>query len=136
MYRPSVPLLIVAFVITGSAVLGAHHSTPVNFDQSKEVTIVGVVKQIKWMNPHSHWWLDVTGEDGKPVEWLVEFGAMNTMKRAGFPMDQFKAGDRVEVTGNPGRRDRALLLRQVLFNGVRLNPEMRPDSGSPAEAAP
>ena len=124
MHRSSVVLLIGALVVAGRAVLGAHHSVPVNFDQSKEVTIVGVIKQVKWVNPHSHWWIEVTGEDGKPVEWLIEFGAMNTMKRAGFPMDQFKAGDRVEVTGNPGRRDRAVLLRQVLFNGVRLNPEM------------
>ena len=136
MMRPALLLLTGALVITASGVLGAHHSTAVNFDQSKEVTIVGVLKELKWMNPHSHWWVDVTGEDGKPVEWLIEFGAMNTMKRAGFPMEQFKAGDRIEVTGNPGRRDRALLLRQVLYNGVRLNPEMRPERGGPVGTAP
>ena len=136
MYRRPVLPLIGAFALAGSAVLGAHHSVPVNFDQSKEVTIVAVIKEIKWVNPHSHWRVDVTGEDGKPVEWLIEFGAMNTMRRAGFPMDKFKAGDRVEITGNPGRRDRSVLLRQVLYNGVRLNPEMRPDRSSPAEGAP
>lgn len=113
-------------VIGGSGIVGAHHSVPVNFDQSREITLTGVITDIKWMNPHSHWSVTVTGEDGKPVGWLVEFGAMNTMKRAGFPMDRFKTGDRVEIVGNPGRRDRAVLLRQVLHDGVRLNPEMRP----------
>jgi hypothetical protein len=117
-----------ALVIGGGTIAGAHHSVPVNFDQSREITLVGVVSNIKWMNPHSHWTLTVTGEDGKPVDWLVEFGAMNTMKRAGFPMERFKAGDRVEIVGHPGRRDRAVLLRQVVHDGVRLNPEMRAGS--------
>jgi hypothetical protein len=31
------------------------------------------------------------------------------------------------VTGNPGRRERAVLLRHVLHDGVKLNPEMKPD---------
>jgi hypothetical protein len=112
-------------MLVWAAIAGAHHSVPVNFDQSREVTVIGVITDIKWVNPHSHWRLDVTNADGATVEWLVEFGAKNTMVRAGFPMERFMAGDRVEVTGNPGRRDRALLLREVLHNGDRLNPEMR-----------
>jgi hypothetical protein len=130
MNRRAILQVVGAVVVAGSTLLGAHHSVPVNFDQSKDVTLAGVITQIKWMNPHSHWWIDVTGEDGKPVEWLVEFGAMNTMKRAGFPMEKFAVGDRVEITGNPGRRDRVVLLREVLHNGERLNPEMRARAGS------
>lgn len=135
MPRPSLLRIGAALVLSGSAVLGAHHSVPVNFDQTKEITITGVITKLKWTNPHSHWWVDVTGENGTRVEWLVEFGALNTMRRAGFPMEIFKAGDRVEVTGYPGRRDRAVLLRQVLHNGARLNPEMRPDTGIDRPAA-
>ena len=96
-----------------------------------EVTVTGVITEVKWVNPHSHWRLDVKDEDGKAVEWLIEFGAVNTMKRAGFPMERFKFGDTVAVTGYPGRRDRAVLLRTVLHDGVRLNPEMRPESAAP-----
>jgi hypothetical protein len=107
--------------------VGAHHSVPVNFDQSKEITIEGVLTEIKWMNPHSRFRVNVVGADGKKVEWLVEMGASNTMKRAGFPMDRFMVGDRVAITGNPGRRDRAVLLREaVMPNGDHLNPDMRP----------
>jgi hypothetical protein len=112
-------------VLAAAAVPGAHHSVPVNFDQSREVTVTGAITDIKWVNPHSHWRLDVTNPDGSTVEWLVEFGARNTMVRAGFPMERFSVGDRVEITGHPGRRDRALLLREVLHKGERLNPEMR-----------
>lgn len=54
-------------------------------------------------------------------------GASNTMKRTGFPMEQFAVGDHVVITGWLGRRDRTVLLRQtVLKDGTRLNPEMRP----------
>jgi hypothetical protein len=127
---------VAALVLAAGALVRAHHSVPVNFDQSKEVTIVGVIRDIKWVNPHSHWRVAVTGDDGKSVEWLVEFGAMNTMKRAGFPMERYKPGDRVEITGNPGRRDRAVLLRQVLHNGVLLNPDMRQNGDTSAGRAP
>lgn len=132
MPRSAYVIVICGLVATGGATtLRAHHSVPVNFDQSREITVVGVIKEIKWVNPHSHWRVDVQGDDGQPVEWLIEFGAVNTMKRAGFPMERFKFGDRVAVTGNPGRRDRAVLLRNVLHDGVRLNPEMRPDTTDP-----
>jgi hypothetical protein len=107
--------------------LGAHHSVPVNYDQSREITIEGVLTEIKWLNPHATFRLDVTSPDGSVVEWLVEMGAANTMKRAGFPMERFVVGDRITVIGNPGRRDRAILLNEtVLKDGTRMNPAMRP----------
>lgn len=120
-------LVTLALVIFPAAhELGAHHSVPVNFDQSREITIEGVLTEIKWINPHSRFRVDVTSSDGTKVEWLVEMGAANTMKRAGFPMERFAVGDRISITGAPGRRERAVLLREtVLPDGTRLNPEMR-----------
>ena len=54
-------------------------------------------------------------------------GAMNTMKRAGFPTDRFVVGDPLTVIGAAGRRDRAVLLREVVLkDGTRLTPDMRP----------
>lgn len=102
----------------------AHHSVPVNFDQSKEVTIAGVLTEIKWVNPHSRFRLNVTGDDGKTVEWLVEMGAINTMKRAGFDIERFNVGDMLTIIGWPGRgRERTMLLRTaVLKDGTRLSP--------------
>ena len=58
----------------------------VNFDSSREVTI-GILTEVTWRNPHSRFRMNVTGEDGATVEWLVEMGASNTLKRAGFPME-------------------------------------------------
>jgi hypothetical protein len=95
------------------------------------VTIEGVLTEIKWINPHSRFRLDVANPDGTKVEWLVEMGAANTMRRAGFPMERFMTGDTIAVTGNPGRRERAVLLREaVMPDGTRLNPEMRERGGA------
>jgi hypothetical protein len=117
----SLQVALAAFVVT--VPLRAHHSVPVNFDQSREVTVKGVITEIKWINPHSRFRLDVTNEDGSIQEWLIEMGAINTMKRAGFQTERFALGDAVTIIGAPGRRGRVVLLRTaVLQDGTRLSP--------------
>jgi hypothetical protein len=91
-----------------------------------EVTIEGVLTEIRWLNPHARFRVDVTDPDGSTVEWLVEMGTANTMRRAGFPLDRFRVGDRVTLTGAPGRRERAMLLRELVHEGTRLTPSMGP----------
>jgi hypothetical protein len=114
----AVPLMLVL-----AAPLLAHHSVPVNFDQSREITIHGVITEIRWINPHSRFRLDVKQDDGSVLEWLVEMGAINTMQRAGFQTEKFAVGDPVTIVGNPGRRDRVVLLRTaVLQDGTKLSP--------------
>jgi hypothetical protein len=116
-------LRILPALLVLAAPLAAHHSVPVNFDQSREVTIRGVITEIRWINPHSRFRLDVKQEDGSVVEWLVEMGAINTMQRAGFQTEKFAVGDPVTIIGNPGRRDRVVLLRTaVLQDGTKLSP--------------
>ena len=121
-----IKVALIAVALTALAIgdgLRAHHSTVVNFDSSREVTIAGVLTEVTWRNPHSRFRINVTGEDGATVEWLVELGASNTLKRAGFPMETFAVGDRLTVTGWPGYRDRSMLLREtVLQDGRRLKP--------------
>jgi hypothetical protein len=121
-------VLILGLLSLAALALGApafaHHSVPVNFDQSREITVTGTLTEIKWINPHSRFRMDVKGDDGKTVEWLVEMGAINTMKRAGFDTEKFAIGDTLTIIGWPGRdRDRSMLLRTaVLKDGTRLSP--------------
>ena len=120
----AVALALVA--VTAAEGPSAHHSVPVNFDQTRTITIEGVLTEIAWLNPHARFRMNVTSAGGATVEWLVEMGAVNTMKRARFPMERFKIGDHVTIIGNPGRRDRSVLLREtILADGTRMNPEMR-----------
>ena len=116
--------LVVAALLAHGTPASAHHSVPVNFDQSKEITISGTLTEAKWINPHSRFRIDVKQDDGKTVEWLVEMGAVNTMRRAGFEIDKFVVGDTLTIIGWPGRdRERSMLLRTaVLKDGTRLTP--------------
>ena len=93
--------------------------------QSQEITIEGVLTEIAWRNPHSRFRVDVVGEGGSTAEWLAEMGGVNIMRRAGFPMEVFGVGDRITITGNPGRRGRTMRLREVvLHDGTRLNEDL------------
>jgi hypothetical protein len=116
--------LVVAALLSLARPALAHHSVPVNFDQSKEITITGALTEAKWINPHSRFRLNVKQDDGTTVEWLVEMGAVNTMRRAGFEIEKFVVGDTLTIIGWPGRdRNRTMHLRTaVLKDGTRLTP--------------
>ena len=111
-------------VLVLNAPLLAHHSVPVNYDSSREVTVKGTLTEIRWINPHSRFRLEVTGDDGSTEEWLIEMGAHNTMRRAGFKTELFAIGDVVTVSGWPARREtNAMTLRSaVLADGTELSP--------------
>ena len=113
--------LLVLLTLGVSPALFAHHSVPVNFDQSREITVEGVLTEVAWLNPHSHFRLDVTSADGSTVEWLIEMGSVNAMRRAGYPFERFVIGDEIVISGWPGRREHTtFLLEAVLSDGTSL----------------
>ena len=120
-------LIATLAVLALNAPLVAHHSVAVNYDSSRELTLKGVLTEIRWINPHSRFELDVTSGNGSTEAWLVEMGAHNTMVRAGFKTELFVIGDEITVIGSPARRDaKAMILRRaVLADGTRLSPNGR-----------
>lgn len=80
----------------------AHHSAA-GVDQSRTVTIVGVLKEFKWANPHSWMDIDVTDEKGATKLWSVEMTAPAYLARAGWTSKTVKPGDKVSVTVRPMR---------------------------------
>ena len=91
-----------ALVVAMCVVTAAHHS-PAAFDRSKEVTLVGTVKDFRWQNPHT--WLEVDVPDGKGAThtWGVEMTSPVFLIRAGWKNNSVKAGDKVTVLVNPVR---------------------------------
>ena len=82
--------------------LMAHHSAA-GVDQTRTVTIVGVLKEFKWANPHSWMDINVTDEKGETKLWSVEMTAPAYLARAGWTSKTVKAGDKVTVTVRPMR---------------------------------
>ncbi|HTW22729.1 MAG TPA: DUF6152 family protein [Candidatus Baltobacteraceae bacterium] len=83
----------------------AHHSRAM-FDHTKEVKLVGTVKEFQWTNPHC--WIQVLVPDpanpaAEPVEWGVEMGAPVELMRKGWKPGSLNAGDKVTIVINPLR---------------------------------
>ena len=86
---------------TGSAI--AHHSFAAEFDANKALTQKGIVTKIEWQNPHTYFYLDVTGTDGKVVNWGWEMGSPNGLMRRGWTRNTLKIGDSVTVEGSQAK---------------------------------
>jgi hypothetical protein len=78
----------------------AHHSFAM-FDNQKEVTLVGTIKEFQWTNPHSWIQIVVTDPSGAMVEWSVEGGNPGDLARRGWKRTALKPGDKATVKIHP-----------------------------------
>jgi Family of unknown function (DUF6152) len=77
-----------------------HHSFAM-FDQGKQVTLQGTVREFQWTNPHAWIHIDVPNADGLKDTWQVELNSPNNLKRQGWKSSSIKAGDQVTLVLNP-----------------------------------
>src|SRR5690348_5616357 len=75
----------------------AHHSFAAEYDSNKKIELKGVVTKFERTNPHAHFYVDVTGPDGKVANWNLELASPNMMQRNGWTRHSLKEGDRVVV---------------------------------------
>ena len=103
--------------------LSAHHGAAA-YEVGKKVVLKGTVKQWIYSNPHCLLTLDVKGEDGQVVQWIVEGQAPNVVFPAGYRKDTFTFGDTVTVTVEPVKNGRPLgrFLAAVTADGQTLGP--------------
>ncbi len=124
-----ISLVFVLALIGTSA--SAHHSRSM-FDQTRQITLVGMVKEFQWTNPHC--WIQVLVPDpsdpsAEPVEWGIEMGAPVELMRKGWKPKSLNPGDKVTIIVNP--------LRDGQHGGLVLS-VTGPDGniiGRPAETA-
>ena len=132
--------MVKVFVVGAVAGLGpllsglpasAHHSVALQYDMTKEITVVGTIVDLEWRNPHA--WLHLEAEnDGGEIElWRIEFGSANSLYRRGWRPDNLPVGSMVTVHGLPARdgsrsidgEEVTLADGTTLFSGT--NPEDR-----------
>ena len=78
----------------------SHHSFAM-FDNAKEQTIEGEVKDFQWTNPHIWIQVNVKGADGKVTEYSIEGGSPNGLKRQGWTKKAMSAGDKIVLKMHP-----------------------------------
>ncbi|MEN8161523.1 MAG: DUF6152 family protein [Myxococcota bacterium] len=76
-----------------------HHAFAAEFDANAPVRLEGTVTKIEWINPHAWIHLEVEGEDGTAVVWMVEGGTPNTLIRAGLNKNTLPIGTEIVVRG-------------------------------------
>jgi len=98
-----VALAVVAVLATAS-VLSAHHSVAGQFDESKSVTLKGVISKVDWVNPHIYLYIDV--KDGtETVTWSLGTVPTAMARRAGLTKESIagKVGEVVTIDCIPAR---------------------------------
>ena len=92
---------------------GAHHSTT-EFDQSKVVTVEGIVVEVFWRNPHVMIRLQTDTENPDDV-WELEGMSVSALKRMGLDRRMVGAGDIVAAAGYASTRSTGLMLLNNLM---------------------
>ena len=70
--------------------------------------MTGVVTKVEWQNPHIWFYIDVKGDDGKPVNWAVEFGSPSALLRRGLRKTDFPLGIDIVVKGYRAKNGKAV----------------------------
>jgi hypothetical protein len=109
----------------------AHHSGTM-FDDTKTVTIEGVVKEFQYTNPHSWLLVDVTGADGKVTTWGFEAEGPTTLMMMQVRRSDLAPGTKVTISGHPMKdgRPAAAWVKGVRADGKEFYPRGRAAAGA------
>ena len=90
-------------VLLGTTLARAHHSFAAEFDANQPITVQGTITQVRLENPHSWFFLDAAGADGKVEKWSFEASTPTSLIRSGIKPGFIKAGDQVTIKGYHAR---------------------------------
>jgi hypothetical protein len=110
-------ILLLAVVLLSCVTAYAHHSFASTYDETKKISVEGKLVQFLFRNPHSFVHVMAPDEDGTMQRWAIEWGGAGQLGGQGVTRETLKPGDKVVITGNPGRnpadhRVRMLTLRR------------------------
>ena len=113
---------VLAGVFLAAVPVWAHHAFAAEFDPKRPVKLRGKVTKFEMINPHSWIHLDVTSDDGKTTEWMVEGGSPNALFRRGININTVPVGTVILVDGYQAKdgANRAVGSDLTFADGKRL----------------
>ena len=113
--------LLTAAGVAIAAPAFAHHSVAVDYDANKPGKVTGVVTKVEWTNPHAHYYIDVTDEQGNVTNWNFELATINALQRQGWTSKALKVGDRVLVSAPRRTMLRTVVLSHMTHHRAQLS---------------
>lgn len=86
-----------------AASVSAHHAASVAYHVDREITVQGVVTEVKWENPHTWVYVEAKDAGGKVATWAFEGAVPNQLYRRGVTPAVLKPGVRVTIKAHPAR---------------------------------
>ncbi len=111
----------VACLATLSIPVAAHHSHSM-YDRTVLMVVEAKVKEYIWGNPHVWLYVEISDENGQPVEWILEAADAGGMSLDGWSAQSMTPDDVVTVTFSPLKdgTDGGLLGAVELADGTYL----------------
>ena len=101
-------------LLCASMPVPAHHSIAAIYDSSRPRTLEGVVTQFAFVHPHPFIVMEVREGKEAPQSWRLEMDNRFELADIGMTAETFKAGDRLVVSGSPGRAQPLMLYVRKL----------------------
>jgi len=114
--------VLIVILSIGAATVFAHHGRGATYDTKRQVALMGTVSQLLWRNPHIAIYIDVKGDEGKTVTWVIEHSNISQLARLGYGRNTLQVGMDVTAYVNPGAKGEPIGLCQkiVLADGKEI----------------
>jgi Family of unknown function (DUF6152) len=110
MKRAAAVLLLFGALMCGRQAY-AHHSFGATYVENKQLSIEGELVQFVYRNPHTLLQVMAPDSNRQLQRWTVEWEARGQLDHQGVTSMTLKPGDRIVITGNPGKNDADHWLR-------------------------
>jgi hypothetical protein len=107
--------LMIILSISAAMTVYAHHSVAALYDANKSIKIEGTIISFTFRSPHSALIVEAPDSQGAVHRWDVAWNAARELAGQNITRESLKAGDKVVITGNPGRRAEDHIVRMVTF---------------------
>jgi uncharacterized protein DUF6152 len=113
--KDRINILVILTILVSAVTVYAHHSVSALYDASKTIKIEGTIISFSFRSPHSLLIVEVPDSQGKVQRWDVAWNAARELAQQNITRESIKAGDKVVIAGNPGRRAEDHIVRMVSF---------------------
>ena len=108
-------LVLLSAILLCATAAWAHHGWS-GYDESKDITLTGVVREATWANPHGT--LRVQVDKGQGKVWTTTLAPVSRMEDRGMTKNSVKVGSTVTVIGKASKtRGDEIKAERIVVDG-------------------